>query len=85
VHAEEEEKLPTGPAKIKLPMVEEKKAESATLEDKLLDQEIEQLKTIIQETPNSPAKADLLFRLAERYYEKSRTQYHDEMRKYDER
>jgi len=79
---EEEEKLPTGPAKIKLPMVEEKKSAAATLEEQLLEAEIKQLKEIIQ-TTEGPAKADLLFRLAERYYEKSRAAYFGEMQEYD--
>ncbi|MBW1811251.1 MAG: tetratricopeptide repeat protein, partial [Deltaproteobacteria bacterium] len=81
----EEEKLPSGPAKIKLPMVEEKKAAGATLEEQLLDEEITQLRSIIKTTSVGPAKADLLFRLAERYYEKSRAIYYTEMQDYDKR
>jgi len=81
----EEEEIPTGPAKIKLPMVEEKKAAGASLEMQLLDEEIKQLRTIIQTTADGPAKADLLFRLAERYYEKARAIYYKEMQEYDKR
>jgi tetratricopeptide (TPR) repeat protein len=81
--AEEEEVLPTGPAKIKLPMVEEKKAAGASLEEQLLDEEINQLRDIIRTTSEGPTKADLLFRLAERYYEKARAIYYTEMQEYD--
>jgi hypothetical protein len=65
--------------------VEEKKAGVATLEEQLLEAEIKQLKEIIQSTADGPAKADLLFRLAERYYEKSRAQYFKEMQGYDKK
>jgi TolA-binding protein len=82
---EPEEEEPSGPAKIKLPMVEQKRAEGATLEEKLLDQEIKQLKEIIRETPDGPAKCDLYFRLAERYYEKARAIYYAEMQAYDKK
>ncbi|HUU02863.1 MAG TPA: tetratricopeptide repeat protein [Myxococcota bacterium] len=81
----EEEEIPAGPAKIKLPMVEEKKAAGATLEEKLLDEEIKQLRDIIRTTSEGPTKADLLFRLAERYYEKARAIYYTEMQEYDNR
>jgi len=77
------EELPAGPAKIQLPMVEEKKAVGATLEERLLDEEIAQLREIIQTSEEGPAKADLLFRLAERYYEKARSIYYQEMQDYD--
>ncbi|MBN2493410.1 MAG: tetratricopeptide repeat protein [Deltaproteobacteria bacterium] len=80
-----EEEEPAGPAKIRLPMVEEKKAAGATLEEQLLDQEIEQLREIIQTTPDGPSKSDLLFRLAERYYEKARAIYFTEMQEYDKK
>ena len=83
--AEEEEKLPTGPAKITLPMVEEKKAAGASLEEQLLDEEINQLRDIIRTTSEGPTKADLLFRLAERYYEKARAIYYTEMQEYDKK
>ncbi len=73
----------SGPAKIKLPMVEDRKAEGATLEEQLLDQEIGQLKEIIRDTPEGPGKSDLYFRLAERYYEKARAIYYSEMQDYD--
>ncbi|RME19519.1 MAG: tetratricopeptide repeat protein, partial [Deltaproteobacteria bacterium] len=82
---EKEETMRTRPTEIKLPMVEEKKAAGATLEDKLLDEEIAQLKDIIRTTPEGPAKADLLFRLAERYYEKARSIYYKEMQDYDKK
>jgi len=81
-----EEELSTGPAKIKLPMVEEKKGEKVTLEEQLLDKEIAQLKEIIADPASEgPSKADLLFRLAERYYEKARAIYYTEMQDYDRR
>jgi TolA-binding protein len=79
-----EDEVPQGPAKIKLPMIEEKKSTAATLEEKLLDEEIDQLRDIIG-TTEGPAKADLLFRLAERYYEKSRAIYYQEMQEYDKK
>ncbi len=80
---EPEDDLPTGPAKIKLPMVEERKAAGATLETELLNQEIAQLKDIIGDTPDGLAKCNLYFRLAERYYEKARAIYYEEMQDYD--
>ncbi len=79
----DKDQVSTGPAKIKLPMVEEKKAASATLEDRLLEEEIAQIRDIIRTTSEGPAKADLLFRLAERYYEKARSIYYQEMQDYD--
>ncbi|NMB73741.1 MAG: tetratricopeptide repeat protein [Myxococcales bacterium] len=79
-----EDELPTGPAKIQLPTMEEKKGDSAKLDIQLLDSEIEQLKNIVKDYPEGPAKADLYFRLAERYYERSRYVYYTEMQKYDE-
>ena len=79
----DDENLPTGPAKFTLPMIEEKKAAGATVEGKLLDDEISQLTGIIQNTPEGPSKADLLFRLSERHYEKSRALYYREMQEYD--
>jgi tetratricopeptide (TPR) repeat protein len=81
--AESDENLSTGPAKLKLPMVEEKKEAGASLEEKLLDDEIAQLQDIIKTSPEGPSKSDLLFRLAERYYEKSRGIYYSEMQEYD--
>jgi tetratricopeptide (TPR) repeat protein len=78
-----EDAVSTGPAKIKLPMVEERKDAGATLEEELLDKEIGQLKEIVRDTPDGPSKCDLYFRLAERYYEKARAIYYTEMQDYD--
>ena len=85
VKQEPTEALPTGPAKIKLPMVEERKAAGASLEDKLLEQEITQLKDIIRSQPDGPSRCDLYFRLAERYYEKARSIFYLEMQEYDKK
>lgn len=52
--------------------------------DKKRDEEIEQLKKIIPKIPkDNPQRADLLFRLAERWYDKSKYVYFQEVREYD--
>src|ERR1035437_7648706 len=51
--------------------------------DKKRDEEIEQLKQVIKQIPpDSGKKADLIFQLAELYYEKSKYLYSKEMRSY---
>jgi tetratricopeptide (TPR) repeat protein len=81
--AQDDDDLRTGPATITLPMIEEKKAASTEVEGKLRDDEISRLTDIVQNTPESPAKADLLFSLSEHYYEKSRALNYREMQDYD--
>ncbi len=82
-HAQDDDDLRIGPAKITLPMIEERKAASVIVEGKMLDDEISQLKEIIQNTPEGSSKVDLLFRLSERYYDTSRALNFREMQEYD--
>jgi len=79
---EQESEDLTVPMKFELPLIEERKAQAESLEDQLLEEEIKTLKLILERT-EGPVKADLLFRLAERYLEKSIQLYEFEMKKYD--
>jgi hypothetical protein len=53
--------------------------------DRMRDQAISRLKEVIPTYPDKdPRKADLIFQLAELYYEKSKFIYFQEMKQYDE-
>lgn len=61
----------------------EEDAKREELADQKRDQEITELKNVIRQVPSdSPQKADLIFQLAELYYEKSKYIYSKEMRAY---
>jgi TolA-binding protein len=72
-----------GPAKIPAPPAGDMAMEEQA--DRKRDEEIEQLRKIIPKIPRENSqRADLLFRLAERWYEKSRYVYLLEVREYDQ-
>jgi TolA-binding protein len=74
----------TGPMKFDLPMMEERKARMKSLEEMLLEEEIKHHRELPPYPPrNGPAKADMLFRLANRYYCKSILVYERELKEYD--
>lgn len=73
-----------GPAKLSSPSGPSGDWDMEEMADKKRDEEINQLKKIIPKIPrDNPQRADLLFRLAERWYDKSKFVYFQEVRDYD--
>ncbi len=85
VTTEKEKKkvVPSGPAKIDMPKPEEKEVSRDELADKKRDEAIKMLKDIITRFEKGPKKADVMFQLAELYWEKSKYVYFQEMYKYE--
>jgi TolA-binding protein len=77
------EARPQGPADFKVPGRKDTVSRDA-LADKKRDEAIEQLKKLIPTFPDGPQKADLLFQLAELYWEKSKFIYAQEMDDFDQ-
>ncbi|MCX7944684.1 MAG: tetratricopeptide repeat protein [Deltaproteobacteria bacterium] len=82
---EEKKKTPAGPAKIDMPKPEEKEVSRDELADKKRDEAIKMLKDIITRFEKGPKKADVMFQLAELYWEKSKYVYFQEMYEYEKR
>lgn len=85
---EKEEKKKTtqkGPAKIDLPKPQEKEVSRDELADKKRDEAIRMLKDIISRFEKGPKKADVMFQLAELYWEKSKYVYFQEMYEYEKK
>ena len=72
----------TGPADFKAPISSELDADEAIAKKR--DEEIEKLKAILPDFPETATKADLYFQLAENVWEKSRYLSLQEMKEYDE-
>jgi len=79
--AKESEKK--GPAKIEIPK-EEKEVSKDAQADLKRDEAIKMLQEISARFPTGPRKADVMFQLAELYWEKSKYLYFKEMHKYNQ-
>jgi len=75
----------SGPAKIDMPKPEEKEVSRDELADKKRDEAIKMLKDIITRFEKGPKKADVMFQLAELYWEKSKYVYFQEMYEYEKK
>jgi TolA-binding protein len=74
-----------GPAKIDMPKPEEKEVSRDELADKKRDEAIKMLKDIITRFEKGPKKADVMFQLAELYWEKAKYVYFQEMYEYEKK
>lgn len=81
----EQKKTSIGPAKIDMPKPEEKEVSRDELADKKRDEAIKMLKDIITRFEKGPKKADVMFQLAELYWEKSKYVYFQEMYAYEKK
>lgn len=71
----------TGPARLQLP-VSEKEFDNSAKADRKRDESIEEIRTLLPKV-KGPAKGELIFRLAELYWQKSKFVYAQEFKEFD--